>query len=308
MLETPPSPVSDRAGSAVLNPLPACRICGGLAWAEHYRGRVRNGRFGQHTPGVVWRCETCDAAWLPDALQDYESAQYRELVDGANGVAAFHQAHDAEQAAKLTLVGTDKLRGRCVADVGCGAGSFLDAVRSFGCRTLAIEPANAYHEALRHAGHAVFPYAAEVPAEWLGRVELATCFSVVEHVEDPLALLQGIRRLLQPGGQLLLTTPNRDDWLLELLPEDYQSFFYRVVHRWYFTARSLRELGQRAGFTRVYTGCDHRYDFANFIGWLRDRRPTGLGRLPVEPVLDASFRASLGAQGRGDYLHAWLTA
>ena len=50
-----------------------------------------------------------------------------------------------------------------------------------------------------------------------------------------------------------------------------------------------------------------RFDLANFLLWLRDRRPSGLGKVAIEPVLDASFRASLCASGRSDYLYAWMT-
>jgi len=287
-----------------------CAICGGRQWVEHYRGPVRAGRFGTlaPAPGLVLRCRSCDAAYLVGQPVDYASDAYRKLVDGGGEAADFHRVHDAEQAEKLALLGTGSLRGRCVADIGCGAGALLDLVRAVGARTLAVEPMTAYHAAMRSGGHAVFPVVEAVPPEWHGQVDLATCFSVLEHIEDPLAFLQGIRRLLKPCGRLLLSTPNRDDWLLELLPEDYGQFFYRVVHRWYFTAGSLCQLGSRAGFAAVSPAFHHRFDLSNFLLWLRDRHPTGLGRLAASPVLDATFVATLAATGRSDYLHAWLEA
>lgn len=280
-----------------------CSICGGSQWAEHYRGPVRSGRFGTFapTPGLVLRCRGCDAAHLVGQPVDYESDAYRKLVDGGGETADFHRQHDAEQAEKLALLGTGSLRGKWVADIGCGAGSLLDLVRAVGARTLAVEPMTAYHAALRGGGHAIFPRVESVPPEWHGQVDVATCFSVLEHIEQPLAFLQGVRRLL-------LSTPNRDDWLLELLPEDYRQFFYRVVHRWYFTAESLCQLGSRAGFAAVSPAFHHRFDLSNFLLWLRDRRPTGLGQLAASPVLDATFSATLAATGRSDYLHAWLDA
>lgn len=285
-----------------------CRICQGADWEELYQGPIRQGRFGNATATdrVVYRCRRCDTGWLEGVAVDYESDAYRECVGDGAGAANFYRAHDGEQAEKLALVGTDQLRGRCVADIGCGAGSFLDLVRGVAGTTVAIEPTRAYHAALQAHGHEVFPYAADAARAWQGKVDVAVCFSVIEHLEDPVQVLAEVRSLLAPGGRLLVSTPNRHDWLLELLPVDYRAFFYRVVHRWYFSAASLRKLGAVAGFPRVEPFYHHRFDLANFLLWLRDRRPSGLGKVAVEPMLDASFRASLCASGRSDYLYAWL--
>jgi SAM-dependent methyltransferase len=42
-----------------------------------------------------------------------------------------------------------------------------------------------------------------------GSVHLVHCSEVVEHLEDPGAMLREVRRVLAPGGHLLLTTPNQ---------------------------------------------------------------------------------------------------
>lgn len=287
-----------------------CSICSADQWSPHYRGPIRVGKFGSlsREPHTIWRCGGCGADWLEGATLDYESDDYRQLVDGAAGVETFHRTHDGEQAHKLELLGTGSLRGKVVADFGAGGGSFLDLVGGLARATLAIEPTASFHPALRAGGHVVFPYGSDVPAEWHGQVDLAVCFSVVEHVEHPLQLFQEIRALLKPGGRALVSTPNRDDWLLQLLPQDYASFFYRQVHRWYFDAPSLAALARRAGFKDARPFHAHRFDVSNFLLWLRDRRPSGLGKVDVPPALQAAFAPALEQSGRADYLYAWLEA
>ena len=287
-----------------------CLICGNDRFAEQYRGPVRLGKFGTLCDGerTVWRCEGCGAARLDGEPVDYESDAYRQMVDGGGDTATFHRTHDVEQAEKLRLLGTGDLRGRTVADFGAGGGAFLDLAKGFAAKTVAIEPTKAFHADLQAHGHEVFSYGSEAAGTWAGKVDLAVCFSVVEHVEDPLALFREIRALLKPGGRALISTPNRNDWLLDLLPQDYGSFFYRMVHRWYFDAASLEQLALKAGFRSAKVNHVHRFDVSNFLLWLRDRKPSGLGKTNTPPVLDGAFVAALEASGKADYLYAWLEA
>jgi SAM-dependent methyltransferase len=285
---------------------PRCAICDGKDHDVLYRGPVRVGRFGSYsaTPHTVWRCMRCGAGRLPVSPVDYESSEYRTLVDADDTADAFRRVHDGEQAEKLGMLGTAALRDRVVMDVGCGGGSFLDLVKGFARTTIGIEPTASLRNGVSKAGHLAFPYCADVPAEWHGRVDIAVAFSLVEHVPDPVGLLEQVARLLAPGGRLLVSTPNRRDFLLDLLPDDYARFFYRIVHLWYFDAASLTALLHRAGFDDVTVRYLHRFDLSNAVLWLRDKRPTGLGALPALADADPVYRGLLESSGRADYLYA----
>lgn len=283
-----------------------CAICDGKDHDVLYRGPVRVGRFGSYSaePHTVWRCVQCGAGRLLVSPVDYEASEYRALVDADDTVDAFHRLHDGEQGGKLGILGTAELRDRVVMDVGCGGGSFLDFVKGVARTTIGIEPTASLRSGVAKAGHLAFPYCADVPAEWYGRVDVAVAFSLVEHVENPVDLLEQIGRLLAAGGRLLVSTPNRRDVLLDVLPDDYARFFYRIVHLWYFDAASLTALLHRAGFDDVTVWYLHRFDLSNAVLWLRDRRPTGLGALPALADADPVYRGLLESSGRADYLYA----
>lgn len=286
-----------------------CGVCGADSWETLFHGPIRMGRFGSLTPEprMVLRCHGCGVGFLfQNSEVDYDSAEYRELVDGDASPDWFYALHDAEQADKLRLLGVDRLRDKAVADIGCGAGSFLDLAKGLASATLGIEPMLGYHEVLQAKGHRPFAYCSDITSEWQGQVDVAVCFSVIEHVADPVSLLQEIRGLLRPGGELLLSTPNLDDWMLELLPEDYGSFFFRTVHTWYFDAGSLRALAATAGFADCVVEYVHRFDLSNALLWLRDRRPSGQAELAVSPPVDAAFCRWLESAGRADYMYARL--
>lgn len=105
---------------------------------------------------------------------------------------------------------------------------------------------------------------------------------VIEHLVDPDAALDEIRRILRPGGHLMLSTPNLAAWynralLLAGVQPVFSEVSLRAVHgrpgkevvghlRLY-TARALREFVTAAGFEVV------RLEGAPFHGVPRPLRP-----------------------------------
>lgn len=164
----------------------------------------------------------------------------------------------------------------------------------------------ACRDSLRWRSLEVFALSDEVAAARGKDVDLATSFSVIEHVVDSRAFLTDIAAMLKPQGEVLISTLNHSDILMELLLDEYPSFFYRTVHRWYFNAASLEYCALAAGLELVEIRVCHRFGLGNAMGWLRGRRPQAEVALPFmdSSILDVAWRASLDAAGRGDYLYA----
>ncbi|MGQ0501824.1 MAG: class I SAM-dependent methyltransferase [Panacagrimonas sp.] len=65
-----------------------------------------------------------------------------------------------------------------------------------------------------------------------GSFDLVVCFNVIEHLPDPAAALNEMRRVLAPGGVLLLGCPDRNSlkgWLTRMTPIGFHRWYYRVV-------------------------------------------------------------------------------
>jgi SAM-dependent methyltransferase len=100
--------------------------------------------------------------------------------------------------------------GERVLDLGCGSGRFVAALRDAGADPVGVEIAEAALERAR----AVAPGAdlrllepdGSLPLEH-GSVDLVWCSEVLEHVADGSELLHEVRRVLRPGGRLLVTVP-----------------------------------------------------------------------------------------------------
>jgi 2-polyprenyl-3-methyl-5-hydroxy-6-metoxy-1,4-benzoquinol methylase len=289
-----------------------CGVCRAQKWRRKYDGLIRHGKFGNCVNAVVYECESCGVGFLPDSIGEkpdfYTSANYRHLIGEGVDAEAFFKAHDAEQFIRYPLFDGVPVRNRIVADIGCAAGSFLDTLAGLAATTIGIEPGVHYHESLKQRGHLVFADSASANTEWAGRVDVAVCFSVIEHVSEPVVFLEQIRGLLSPGGRLLLSTPNSRDVLLEVDCDAYRQFFYRSVHAYYFDRDSLNAAVTAAGFSAFTPIYVHRFNFANFVGWLNQHQPSGnAGRSKLGSRFDRIWKAELEETGQADYLYAWVT-
>jgi 2-polyprenyl-3-methyl-5-hydroxy-6-metoxy-1,4-benzoquinol methylase len=90
--------------------------------------------------------------------------------------------------------------------------------------------------------------------------DLILCTEVIEHIEDSAAALRGMRRLLKPGGVLVLSTPQRYSPLelaakiaflpgvIQLVRRIYREPVLETGHINLMTARTVQRQLQSAGF------------------------------------------------------------
>ena len=269
---------------------------------------MRTGSFGTKTDGgKVARCGGCDVDRLDEtvniAASAYESDNYRIAMEQGLGVDDFFSHADPVQIFNLSAFWPLNLRGKVIADIGCAAGSFLSHVSGLAGKIIAVEPTERYHKSLRQRGYDVFSYADDALITYKGGVDVAVTFQVIEHVKNPRAFLTEIAELLKPGGLLIIATPNRDDILMKLLPEEFPSFFYRTAHRWYFDRLSLIHCVKAAGLLVESERYLQTYGMSNALLWMKERRPSGNTRLPgVNDVADKLWHAYLEASGQADNL------
>jgi 2-polyprenyl-3-methyl-5-hydroxy-6-metoxy-1,4-benzoquinol methylase len=133
-------------------------------------------------------------------------------------------------------------------DVGCSIGVFLDLARDRGWDGLGIEFGG---RALRHARDELGLDVLDVPLAEAGleaeSFDVVTVLSVLEHTNDPRAMLRDTARVLKPGGALYVITPNVDSLACRVLHERAATFDGRN-HLVYFSPATLRDLLEREGF------------------------------------------------------------
>ncbi len=148
--------------------------------------------------------------------------------------------------------------GDRVLDLGCGDGAFAAALTGAGTQVTAVDvAAEAVRRAtLRAPGARVLRVSegAPLPLEE-DAFDVVWAGETLEHVADVVGLLAEVRRVLRWGGALLVTTPNqaRLAVALEALAGHplERRLDPRSDHLRFFTARTLREVLEAAGFAQV---------------------------------------------------------
>ena len=288
-----------------------CEICGANNWNSIvYEGSIRSGLFATRMDGgKVARCGGCGVDRLDESVSisalAYESDNYRTAMAQGLKVGDFFSHADPDQIYNLSAFSPLDLRGKVIADIGCGAGSFISHVSGLAEKIIAIEPTERYHSSLRQRGFSVFSYAADALKAHREGVDIAVTFQVIEHLLNPRVFLTEIAALLKPGGVLIIATPNRDDILMKLIAEEFQPFFYRAAHRWYFDQLSLRYCVNAAGGLQVESERYlHTYGMSNALSWMKERRPTSNARLlGINNVADQLWSSYLEASGQANTLY-----
>ncbi len=224
-----------------------CLLCGGPQLAPVlYPPLVRC-----RDCGVVFRDVPAERAEIREGFEaSYENAGRERIIQARRT-----RLYDACLAGHRPVPGRDRLL-----DVGCGAGEFLERARRQGWQVFGVEIAEAGAEAARAAG---LPVArgpltrVDLPAE---SFDLVTFWNVLDFVRDPVADLRAARRLLTPGGRVVLRVTNLRFhaplfWTSRLLAAAprlaalarEQCFFGQVS----FSARTLRTALRSAGFDRI---------------------------------------------------------
>ena len=170
------------------------------------------------------------------------------------------------------------LRGRRVLDFGCGARPYEPWFTGAGARYLGADLDGAHEIAIAADGSLLTGDAS---------VDLVASFQVLEHVWDVGAYLREARRVLVPGGKLLLSTHGA--WLYHPHPGDYR--------RW--TAEGLKREVEAAGFA-----LEAMRPVAGPLAWTTVLRAVGLCHfLRSLPLVGGALAAASAALLGGK---AWL--
>jgi SAM-dependent methyltransferase len=160
----------------------------------------------------------------------------------------------ADKSAGLIQSRTKTSRGRLL-DIGCGYGFFLQEMKCRGWRVEGIEISEVGRQYARDRWDIhVYSQTLEnlsLPGNFF---DVVTLFYVIEHVNDPLDLLKEVKRILKPGGLILLRWPHSTPIVRILGPLSKKLDLYHTPYHLYdFSPRTMEKMLTFCGFKEIET-------------------------------------------------------
>ena len=166
-------------------------------------------------------------------------------------------------------------------EVGAGFGTFSTVAHASGAfeEVIAIEPTPELAKACRERGVTVIEKRIEDLTDEIAQADVAVSFEVIEHLFDPKLLFHKMRRILKPGGLMVISCPNGEGFDIATLGAE--SLAIDPEHVNLFNPMSLRFLAQFCGFEILSLQTPGRLD-AEFV---RNAVLEGRHSLDQEPFL-----------------------
>ena len=260
----------------------SCGICRGGQSSATYEAREM--MFGLRTRFHYEQCARCGTLWLTDPPQDYSpyypedyysfenssggaKRRIRAYLRAKRDLAYFQQralfgrilARRYQDSALLAVSKLHARKGARILDVGCGSGSLLRRMAAIGFRNLAgVDPFLSKDVS----------YGANVKirkcklGDLIGeKYDVVMFHHSLEHMENPLAVLQVAAELMAPGGSCLVRMP-----VVAYAWEKYGTNWVQLDpprHMWLPTDNAMKALAKSAGLHMKRL----EYDSTEFQFW-----------------------------------------
>ncbi|MFK7789031.1 MAG: class I SAM-dependent methyltransferase [Phycisphaeraceae bacterium] len=277
--------------------VPACPVCDAEASSPYAQGYD----YELETCRNHWKmvsCHDCSHVWLNPrpAVESlgtiYPSNYYAYNYDAQVSKLAIKAKQWIDRMKMSGIKKALPTPAKSFIDVGCGNGRLLHALKESGVeqeRCYGLELDEAVVQRLRDEGFPAFCERVEdctqVPE---GSIDLATMFHVIEHVDNPGAVVERIAGWLSEDGIFAMETPNIESLDARLGRRTFWGGYHFPRHWNLFTPASITQLLERNGMEVI----DIRYQSGHsfWIYGLHHRLRYGRPRLPWLAGLCNPFR------------------
>ena len=250
-------------------------------------------------------CRECGL--IHNAAFDPALTEYSPAYENSLHFSPRFQQYAMELAKRL--IERHNLNGKNVVEIGCGQGDFLALLAEYGaCRCVGFDPsfdeANAEYDENVTIRREYYGVGRDAEQHAAMPADLICCRHVLEHIPNPLAFLQGVRRAADGASagdrsemMVFFEVPNAIFTLRDLAVWDV---IYE--HCSYFTPVSLGELFERAGFEPLTISEEYEGQFIVIEARIRKGEPEPddeVKFLPDVATLCANFSSAY--RSKADY-------
>ena len=201
---------------------------------------------------TVYRCESCDL----DFLDTWDNVEYvKSLYEGDKYIFTHNVGNDDKSNLKFNEY--DKRYGyikdtlgknKTLLEIGCGDGTFLDMVRSDVKVAEGVELSPPQVKKVREKGYTCYDVMID-EMEPTQRYDIVCMFALLEHVPLIGDFLQNLKKYVHDQSHIYIEVPNLNNVLASGYDiSSFRDFYYRSIHLYYFTPKSLVKLLNKYGF------------------------------------------------------------
>lgn len=203
--------------------------------------------------GRVVRCRKCNLMYV-NPRKRVELHDYRERGEGEQAgwevspsglERQRNQVRDYRHALNAAV---QHAPGGQVLEVGCCTGTLLNELQERGMHCIGVEP-NSFAARFGRETFGLTIHVATLDELDLDEssFDVVLLLHVIEHLTDPISVLRNIRRILRPGGLLIVETPRYDTLSFRLFGRRERN----IVDNWhlyFYTTNTLLKSLEEAGF------------------------------------------------------------
>lgn len=215
--------------------------------------KVKRGRVYGHYD--IFDCKTCGGSFSqPMVSVAYENNELEKMEFGD----ALKKSLRRNFVYCVASAFLQKINKKSILDIGAGQGIMLHHAKNLGYKTYGTEVSEKTIKVLEEN----CPFVETVqdknlenlPLDWPKKYDVISCLDVLEHVENPVLLLRGIKDKLNDNGFLIISLPNRDRYYYKLggLVDDFVPKEHGgdnpPYHLTFWKKRTVEKFMEQAGF------------------------------------------------------------
>jgi 2-polyprenyl-3-methyl-5-hydroxy-6-metoxy-1,4-benzoquinol methylase len=263
---------------------------------------VKDKLFETRGRWTIYRCENCDIFWIAEKIKQEDLSHFyknipvsetkfynfddknirsylKRLILGAS----FNYKKLVENKIELFLgyllsalpiykkiyfevMGVKYKKNGKLLDIGSGTGQFIYKMKNLGWDAYGIEPYNkraAFYAQKKNLSVLNQPFEdTKFPDNYFNVIVIN---HVIEHLPNPIVVLHECYRILKPGGELILNTPNSNSLVHKIFGENY----YHLDpprHLYLFSIKALEKIFRSTGFV-----LEKKVSFTRIPSWIESR-------------------------------------
>ena len=202
------------------------------------------------------RCNSCNLVYLNPrpAITEFERIypeNYHAFDFSAKDYGIVHKVRSWLEAKRFLSCCEGLPADARIVDVGCGDGFHLNLLKKYGKKTWKLEGIDLDKRAIEMAekrGLLVHYGSVESIDLPHNTYDLAFMVQTIEHVEKPDKVLLGIRKILKPGGKLVIVTDNTDSLDFKFSKSRHWGGYHFPRHWNLFNRNSLTRIAEKTDF------------------------------------------------------------